>query len=144
MSLQTQINTLNSWCNECRIILYNLEDDLDWRLLDSYNKGQHGGIGWVTEANRTVIAQLIEAMQYFVYGHSSSFNYVYWINVHQGLYDQESELSLVAMIEAYITADDDARSAQRLLFDAYQASMYDKPFDMEYHSDWVRRFRSWA
>jgi len=57
---------------------------------------------------------------------------------------EEYELTLVKMIEAYIAADDDHRSAQRLLFDAYQASMYDKPFDKEYHANWVQRFRSWA
>ncbi len=54
------------------------------------------------------------------------------------------ELTLVKMIEAYIDADDDHRSAQRLLFDAYQASMYDKPFDQEYHALWIQRFRSWV
>ena len=45
------------------------------------------------------------------------------------------ELTLIKMIEAYIDAPDDARSAQRLLFDAYKASMYDKPFDREYHAN---------
>lgn len=54
------------------------------------------------------------------------------------------ELTLIKMIEAYIDADDDHRSAHRLLLDAYQASMYDKPFDQEYHTNWVQRFRSWA
>lgn len=54
------------------------------------------------------------------------------------------ELTLIKMIEAYIAADDDHRSAHRLLLDAYQASMYDKPFDKEYHAAWIRRFRSWA
>ncbi len=144
MSLQTQINTLNTWENDCRIILWGLDDDLDWRLIDDYNAAKNGGIGFVTRTNRQVINDLIEAMQYFVFGHTSSFDYVYWFNVHQGLYEMEPELSLLKMIDAYINADDDARSAQRLLFDAYQASMYDKPFDLEYHTDWVRRFRSWA
>ncbi len=144
MDLSTRINTLNTWANECRIILYNLEDDLDWRVISQFDKLAHGGMGYVVEANRSVIAELIEAMQYFVYGHSSSFNYTYWYYVHQGLYDKEPELSLLAMIAAYIAADDDARSAQRLLFDAYQASMYDKPFDLEYHAAWVARFRSWG
>ncbi len=54
-----------------------------------------------------------------------------------------TELTLIQMIEAYINADDDARSAHRLLLDAYQASMYDKPFDREYHALWIQRFRSW-
>ncbi len=56
----------------------------------------------------------------------------------------EYDLTLVKIIEAYIAADDDHRSAHRLLLDAYQASMYDKPFDQEYHASWIQRFRSWA
>jgi len=74
---------------------------------------------------------------------SSFWESVYWANkdVPAG---PEYELTLIKMIEAYIKADDDHRSAQRLLFDAYQASMYDKPFDREYHAQWIQRFRSWA
>jgi len=73
---------------------------------------------------------------------SSLYESMYWGNkdVPAG---GDYELTLVKMIEAYIDAPDDARSAQRLLFDAYTASMYDKPFDMEYHTGWVQRFRSW-
>ena len=55
----------------------------------------------------------------------------------------EYELTLVKFIAAYIDAEDDHRSAHRLLLDAYQASMYDKPFDLEYHKTWIRRFLSW-
>lgn len=51
--------------------------------------------------------------------------------------------TLLTFIEAFIDADDDHRSAHRLLVDAYQASMYDKPFDLEYHTNWVRRFKEW-
>ncbi len=54
------------------------------------------------------------------------------------------DLSFLDIIEAYINADDDHRSGWQLLTDAYQASMYDKPFDLEYHTGWVARFRSWA
>jgi len=59
-------------------------------------------------------------------------------------YGGGEELTLLAFIEAYIEADDDHRTALQLLFDAFQASMYSKPFDMEYHKNWVRRFTSWA
>jgi len=68
---------------------------------------------------------------------------IYWANKDVPAV-AEYELTLVKMIEAYINADDDHRSAHRLLLDAYQASMYDKPFDKEYHALWVQRFRSWA
>jgi len=74
---------------------------------------------------------------------SGLFECLYWLDQEHGGGDPY-ELTLVKMIEAYIAADDDHRSAQRLLFDAYQASMYDKPFDQEYHNSWVQRFRSWA
>jgi len=144
MSLSTQISTLNTWANNCRIILWQLEDNLDDSTPSAYQCSQNGGIGWIAWYNRQVLGELIEAMQYFVYGHTSSFNYTYWINVHQGLYNWEHDMSLVKMIEYYINANDDARSAQRLLYDAYKASMYDKPFDQEYHNTWIQRFRSWT
>lgn len=58
----------------------------------------------------------------------------------------EYELTVIKMIAAFVDPDtvDDHRHAWMLLTDAYRASMYDKPFDMEYHADWVQRFRSWA
>ena len=74
---------------------------------------------------------------------SSLYESVYWAN-KDAPGGEVYELTLIKMIEAYVAADDDHRSAQRLLFDAYQASMYDKPFDKEYHALWVQRFRSWT
>lgn len=144
MPFYPAITTLNTWANECRLILWNLEDDLDWRSISQFDKFGHGGLGFIVVQNREIIAELIEAMQYFVYGHTSSFGYTTWLNVHAGLYNQEADVSLLSWIEAYIAAHDDHRSAHRLLIDAYQASMYDKPFDKEYHSLWIQRFRSWA
>ena len=57
-----------------------------------------------------------------------------------------SEVTLESMIAAVIAPDahDDHRSAWVLLWDAYRASMYDKPFNLEYHTGWVERFKSWA
>ncbi len=74
---------------------------------------------------------------------SSLYESVYWANKDVPTGDGY-ELTLIKIIEAYIGADDDHRSAHRLLLDAYQASMYDKPFDQEYHASWIKRFRSWA
>ncbi len=74
---------------------------------------------------------------------SDFYESMYWAGQTEPV-AEPYELTLIKMIEAYIDADDDHRSAQRLLFDAYQASMYDKPFDREYHATWVQRFRSWA
>jgi len=86
-----------------------------------------------------------------LYGWSQASGFWRLIPLVEGIRDdfdevsggEEYELTLIKMIEAYIAAPDDARSAQRLLFDAYKASMYDKPFDLEYHTGWVQRFRSW-
>jgi len=81
----------------------------------------------------------------FVYGIFPEAGYLhYFLENHTSAGAEEYELTLVKIIEAYIDADDDHRSAHRLLLDAFQASMYDKPFDLQYHSDWVKRFRSWV
>jgi len=54
------------------------------------------------------------------------------------------ELTMFKIIEAYLKAPDVARSGYQLLVDAYQVSMYDKPFDREYHALWIQRFKSWT
>ena len=78
-----------------------------------------------------------------IYNHSHFYESVYWANKDQAD-PPEYELTLVKIIEAYIAADDDHRTGHRLLLDAYKSSMYDKPFDKEYHALWVQRFRSWT
>lgn len=77
-----------------------------------------------------------------IYNHSHFYESVFWA-AQPGEAPEEYELTLIKIIEAYLDANDDARSAQRLLFDAYKASMYDKPFDEEYHALWIQRFQSW-
>lgn len=67
----------------------------------------------------------------------------YFSNCVDGEAPEEYELTMTKIIQAYIDTPDDIRSAWQLLVDAYQASMYDKPFDMEYHKTWVRRFHEW-
>ena len=74
---------------------------------------------------------------------SDFYESMYWAGQTEAV-AEPYELTLVKMIEAYINADDDHRSGHRLLLDAYQASMYDKPFDQEYHAAWIQRFRSWV
>lgn len=64
MALHDQIDELLSWSNECRLILWNVEDGLDMRSLSAYDKAAHGGIGHVAQANREVLIELIEAMQW--------------------------------------------------------------------------------
>jgi len=132
MSLETQINTLNTWANECRIILWGLEDDLDWRTISNYDKNQHGGIGWVAEANRAVIADLIEAMQYFVYGYTTSFDYVYWLNVHQGLYNRASPVTWKTIVEAWIANDFEGRAVTIAVIDRMRQILWNEPFNVQW------------
>ena len=136
-------NTLNSWRNESRLLLWNLEDDIDTRILSQFDKLAHGGMGFVVESLRSVMYELIEAVQWVVYGYSSSFNYSKHKNLHDALIALSGPPDWLDIIEAYINAHDDHRSAWQLLTDAYKASMYDKPFDLEYHTMWVQRFKSW-
>jgi len=58
----------------------------------------------------------------------------------------EYELTITKLIQSFIHPDtiDAERSIWMSLTDAYRASMYDKPFDPQYHAAWVRRFKSWA
>lgn len=143
MDLLDRINTLNTWAGYCGGLLYDLEDGIDTRSVSAYNLSAHGGIGYIVFSLKDVLYDLIEAMQYFVYGQTSPYDYVYWFNVHKGLYDKEVDVSWPNIILAYLDAEDNERSAWQLLVDAYQASMYDKPFDLEYHKNWVRRFKEW-
>lgn len=55
----------------------------------------------------------------------------------------EYELTLTKMLGAYIAAPDIDRRSHRYLLDAFSASLYDKPFDLSYHTEWVQRFKSW-
>jgi len=130
MSLLGNINTLNSWANTCRLTLYNLEDDLDWRVVSSYNLSKNGGIGWIAYYNRQVLDELIEAMQYFVYGHSASSNYVVWFNVHWGLYYQESEITWRAICQAWIKDDFEGRAWTIGIIDRMRQKIWDEPFDL--------------
>ncbi len=128
MSLWSNITGLNSWANECRLLLVDLEDDLDMRSISDYNLTGHGGVGWVAIANRRVLVDLIEAMQWFVYGLTSSFSYVKWLNVHQGLYEQESEITWQAITEAWIKDDFEGRAVTIALIDRMRQILWDEPF----------------
>lgn len=132
MPLLDYINDLNTWGNTCRLSIVNLEDELDWRELSQYNMGQHGGIGWVAYANRQVIADLIEAMQYFVYGGSDSFRYDTWFKVHWGLFYQESEVTWQAICEAWVKDDFEGRGWTIAVIDKMRQIVWDEPFDIQW------------
>jgi len=130
MSLLTQINTLNQWANESRLLLWNLEDDIDNRTISSFNLSAHGGIGYVVFSLKDVLYDLIESMQWFVYGYSSSFNYAYWYYVHKGLYDKEPELTWRSICEAWVTNDFEGKEWTIACIDRMRQLMWDKPFSI--------------
>lgn len=91
----------------------------------------------------TAMGQLISTVAHIIdddYPFDEAYSIVNFLEHHTA---GGEDFTLLTFIEAYIKADDDHRSAHRLLLDAYQASMYDKPFDMEYHKNWVTRFKQW-
>jgi len=135
MSLLDNINRLHGWTNECRIRLYNVEDDLDWRSVSQYSLEQHEGIGWIAYYNRQVIANLIEAMQYFVYGYTSSFDYVFWYSVHKGLYDKEVSLDWRAICEALVADDFEGKYWFIAIIDRMRQLIWDKPFSIQWAAD---------
>ncbi len=128
MTLIGSINELNVWANESRLLLWGLEDDLDFRGISAYNLGQHGGIGWVAIANRAVLDDLIEAMQYFVYGHTSSFSYTMWSTVHTGLYNKEAEITWRSIVEAWSMNDFEGAGVTIAFIDRMRQLIWDKPF----------------
>lgn len=140
MALIDQIGTLNSWANECRLLLYNVEDNLDWRTISAYDCEQHGGIGWVAIANRLVLSELIEAMQWFVYGYASSFNYVYWGNVHIGLYNRAEPLTMQKIIETMWESNPLESFHFINYIDAMRASIWNISIYEEHLHEWYRHF----
>lgn len=135
MGLPESINTLNSWANECRIRLWAVEDDLDWRAISQYNLSQHGGIGYVATANREVLANLIEAMQWFVYGYASSFSYFVWFSVHNGLYEQEAAITWETICEAWVKNDFEGKEWTIACIDRMRTLMWDEPFYVQWSAD---------
>lgn len=128
MGLQEQINALNSWANESRLLLYDLEDDIDDRVLSAYDKTQHGGIGWIVDSLRSVLYELIEANQWFVYGFTTSFDYVYWGNLHQGLFDKEVDITWKTICEAWIKDDFAGRAPTIACIDRMRQILWNEPY----------------
>lgn len=132
MSLQGQITSLNQWANESRLILWELEDDIDNRTISAYHAQQHDGIGWVVISLREVMKDFIEAMQWFVYGYSSSFNYSYWLGVHQGLFDKEVDITWRAICEAWVANDFEGKEWTIAIIDRMRQLMWDEPFSIRW------------
>jgi len=135
MGIVANIATLNSWANECRLLLYNVEDNLDWRSISSYNLSAHGGVGWVAYYNRLVLSELIESMQWFVYGFASSFNYTMWATVHTGLIDEGGEITWQQICEAWVANDFEGRMPTIAVIDRMRQILWNEP----YYVRWAAR-----
>ncbi len=97
----------------------------------------------------TGVLKLFQVVNYLLHTWESAadqspfYEALYWA-AQSGDGGDPYELTLVKMIGAYTHAHDDHRAGLLMLMDAYRASMYDKPFDREYHALWIQRFKSWA
>ncbi len=102
MTLIDDINTLNSWANDCRIRLWNLEDDLPSQAFSQFFNQSHEYIATYVVNNRNALLELIEAMQWFVYGYTTSYGYSMWMAVHEGLYNNVPEITWKAIVVGYL------------------------------------------
>lgn len=132
MGLPENINILNTWANSSRILLWALEDDIDDRILSTYDKTVHGGMGFIVVSLRTVLYDLIESMQWFVYGYTTSFDYTRWRAVHQGLYDKVSPVTWQTICEAWIKDDFAGRMPTIAVIDRMRQILWDEPFFVQW------------
>lgn len=130
MSILWTINQVYDWTGESAGRLWELEDGIDWRTISNYDKNQHGGIGWVACANRAVLAELLEAMQWFVYGYSSSLNHAYWYYIHKWLYDREAEVTWQTICEAWVANDFEGRAMTIAVIDRMRQILWNEPYNV--------------
>lgn len=130
MAVLDYINELNGWANECRLLLSGLEDKLDWRSVSQYNLNLNGGIGWIAVKNRLVLDELIEAIQWFVYGHSSSFNYTSWYHLHRGLMPENGAITWQAICEAWVANDFEGRMPTIAIIDRMRQILWNEPYQV--------------
>ena len=130
MALLDDINTLNQWANESRILLYNLEDDLPSQAFSGFFNQTHEYIATYVVNNRNALLQLIESMQWFIYGYTTSYNYVYWRNVHLGLYENVPEITWKTIVEAWAKDDFEGRFWTIATIDRMRQIMWDEPFNV--------------
>jgi len=126
------INTLNSWANESRLLLWGVEDGLDMHAISGYAQAKNEGIGYVAVANRLVLSELIESVQWFIYGYTSSFNYSYWGQIHQGLYESAGAVTWKTICEAWLKNDFEGRAPTIAIIDRMRQILWDEPFNISW------------
>lgn len=134
MALIDQIEWLREWVWDCTNRIYELEDDLDNRSISMYDRNQHGGIGHVVVANRYVLSQLLEAMQYFVYDYVNPFNCDVWYWIHLGLHNRASPVTWQTIVEAWVADDFEGRFWTIAIIDRMRQIIWNEPFDITWAS----------
>jgi len=139
LSSQDLIDEIDDDCNRCYNATNTSDDFFDDWVMTQY---------WIETHVYECLTDVKNAMTYtnnairYLISYSPiytpKYTIPYWMQHFGG-----GEITIVDLIAAYIDAEDDHRSAWQLLTDAYKASMYDKPFDLEYHKTWVQRFMQW-
>lgn len=113
--------------------VYNLEDELEWGYEpNAYQKTQNGGIGWIAVANRQVIADLIEVVQWVIYGHTTPANYWKWVSAFWDLYTAENGVTWKAICEAWAYNDFEGKEWTIACIDRMRTLMWDEPFSIQW------------
>ena len=130
MTVEERIEVMHGWANESRLILYNLEDDIDTTNINIFwNDGTwRNNIKAIIDSIRDVLADHIEASQHFVYGQTSSFNYTYWRSLHLELLP--GELSWESIVEAWIADDFEGRAVTIATIDRMRQILWNEPFSV--------------
>jgi len=128
MAILDEATAINGWLNEARLLLYQLEADIDTRNFSDYDAAQHGGIGYVVRSLRTVMYDLIRACQYINYGYTSSFNYVYWGDVLIWCVNNITPLTWKSICEAWAANDFEGRTITIAFIDRMRQLCWNEPF----------------
>lgn len=128
---------------------YGASSKQDWTNAQIYYNGgdDHAALGSLLLCVDKLVDRLVEVSETYKYPYPR-YNITKLFDIIGGRLDDLEvgagyELTLQKMLGAYIAAPDLDRRSHRYLLDAFSASLYKKPFDLSYHTEWVRRFESW-
>ncbi len=132
MTVEERIETMHGWANESRLILYNLEDDIDTTYLDIFSGFWRNQVKAAIDSLRSVLADHIEASQWFVYGQTSSFNYSYWRSLHLELVNVAGDVTWQQIVEAWVKDDFEGRAMTIATIDRMRQILWDEPFSVQW------------
>lgn len=130
MALLDDINSLHYWANESRIGLFALENHIPTPQWSSYWNVSNMYVGDYLLDLTYVVEEMLYAMQWFVYGKSTSFDYVRWRSVHKGLYDRG--VSWTSIVEAWAENDFEGASVTVAFIDRMRQLIWNEPFSVKW------------